>query len=250
MKIYRSHTQKHWLIIFITALFAAIYLFAETTSSFSVVSKPKEPNALIKSGQEDSDQVALTFNISWGQEKVYDILDILKEQNIHATFFVSGEWAERHPNILEEIAKANHEIGMLGYRYKSYVKQDIEEVRNDILKAREVFRKLGYSDMKLLRPPSGHFNEEVLKTVDQLGLTTIYWSVNPDDWKNPGTKKITDTIMKETSGGDIILLHASDIIKHTESALQDTIPKLKKDLSFVTISELISNSSSESKELN
>ncbi|QHS23979.1 polysaccharide deacetylase family protein [Virgibacillus sp. MSP4-1] len=246
---YRTNKNR-WLIIFITAFFAALYLFAETTSSFSIVSKKEEPKAFIKSGEEDSDQISLTFNISWGQEKVFDILDILKEQDIHATFFVSGEWAERHPKILEQIAEDNHEIGMLGYRYKSYVKQDMEEVRTDLLRAKEVFRKLGYPDIKLLRPPSGHFNEEVLKTVDQLGLTTIYWSINPDDWKNPGTKKIADTILDKASGGDIILLHASDVIKHTGSALKETIPKLKRDLSFVTISELISNSSSESEALN
>ncbi|MRG88068.1 polysaccharide deacetylase family sporulation protein PdaB [Salinibacillus xinjiangensis] len=251
-QVVKLNNRKQWLIILFMAFFAAFYLFAETTSSFSVFNKNEtETQALIKSGEKNSKQIALTFNISWGQEKVYKVLDVLKKENIHATFFVSGEWAERHPEILNKIAEDNHEIGMLGYRYKSYVKQDIEEVRKDLLQAKEVFRKLGYEDLTLVRPPSGHFNEEVLDTVKKLGFSTIYWSINPNDWKNPGSKEIVNTVLDDASSGDIILLHASDIIKHTETALKDIIPAIKKKkLSFVTVSELISNSSSESKPLN
>ncbi len=230
------------------SFFAAVYLLTETTSTYSVFSTENGPQALVKSGQEDSKQVSLTFNISWGQEKVYDVLDVLKKENVHATFFVSGEWAERHPDILKKIAEDNHEIGMLGYRYKSYVQQDIEQVKKDLRQAREVFNKLGYSDTKLLRPPNGHFNEEILNTAEKMGFSVIYWSVNPNDWKNPGTEKIVNTVLEQTSDGDIVLLHASDAIKQTEKALEQIIPSIKeKKLEFVTISEIISNSSANSK---
>jgi peptidoglycan-N-acetylglucosamine deacetylase len=232
------------------AFFAAIYLLTQTNGPFSVFSTEKGVRALINSGDKDSKQIALTFNISWGQEKVYDVLEVLKKENVHATFFVSGEWAERHPEILNTIAEHNHEIGMLGYQYKSYLEQDIASVRRDLLRAQEVFRKLGYNNIKLLRPPNGHFNEEILKLADQLGFSVIYWSVNPNDWKNPGTDVIVERIMNKVKSGDIILLHASDRIKQTEKALTQVIPAIKQEkLDFVTVTELISNSSSKSKSL-
>ena len=248
--VVKMKNLKRWIIIIILALFAAIYLLTQTVGSYSVFSTEKGPRALTRSGNEDSKQVSLTFNISWGQEKVHDILALLEKEKIQATFFVSGEWAERHPEIVDKIVEGNHELGMLGYQYKSYVEQDLEDVRKDLRKATDVFRKLGYSNIELLRPPNGHFNEDVLKTADQMGFSVIYWSINPNDWKNPGTDVIVKTVIDETKGGDIILLHASDAIKQTDSALMEIIPALKKQkLSFVTISELISNSSSESKEV-
>ncbi|MCP8617993.1 polysaccharide deacetylase family sporulation protein PdaB [Salirhabdus salicampi] len=244
----RIQRWKKWVFVISAALFAAIYLFTEF-SSFSVFSTDKGPEALIKSG-ESTDQLALTFNISWGQEKVHDILDVLEKENVQATFFVSGEWAERHPDILKKITDNKHELGMLGYRYKSYVKQDIEEVRKDLLQAKETFRKLGYSDITLLRPPSGHFNKEVLKLTEKFGFSVIYWSVNPSDWKSPGTQKIIDRVLDHAKGGDILLLHASDAAKQTAGALKDIIPNIKKKgLKFVNVSQLISNSSSSSSPL-
>src|SRR5699024_4640229 len=83
-------------------------------------------------------------------------------------FFISGEWAERHPHILEEIAEEKHEIGMLGYRYKSYVDQDIEEVKQDIQEAIQVFNKLDFDYINYIRPPSGHFNQEIIELIEQV----------------------------------------------------------------------------------
>ncbi|WP_145378221.1 polysaccharide deacetylase family protein, partial [Staphylococcus epidermidis] len=76
--------------------------------------------------------------------------------------------AERHPTILDKIVEEKHEIGMLGYRYKSYLDQDIEQVRRDLIKAQEIFNKLGYEDVNLLRPPSGKFNKEILKLAEDM----------------------------------------------------------------------------------
>ncbi|GAA3317631.1 hypothetical protein GCM10020331_017140 [Ectobacillus funiculus] len=78
----------------------------------------------------------------------------------------------------------------MGYNYKSYTSLEAAQVRQDILKAQEIFTKLGVKDVKLLRPPSGSFNKEVLKVADSLGYTVIHWSNNSDDWRNPGATKI------------------------------------------------------------
>lgn len=234
-------------MIILLSLFAAIILWSEQISSLSIFSRTDEAAALLK-GNPDNQHIALTFNISWGDEKVYGILEELEKQDVQATFFVSGEWAERHPEILGEITNQKHELGMMGYRYKSYLAQEIDQVRKDLYYAKEVFRKLGYTDLHLLRPPSGHFNEEVLDLAKNEGFQVVYWNVNPNDWENPGTQAIVDHVMKETTNGDIILLHASDSAKQTSQALQTILPGLEnKGFKFVTISELFQGTDTESK---
>ena len=206
----------------------------------------KSEQVALTKGSEAEPNIALTFNISWGEEKVHDILDQLEKEEVQATFFLSGEWAERHPAIVEKITEGKHEIGMLGYRYKSYLKQEIEQVRSDLHLAQEVFGKLGHKNLKLLRTPSGHFNEEVLELAKTMGLEVVHWNVNPNDWDNPGTEMIVDAVMKSASNGDILLLHASDSAKQTAGALETILPGLKnKGFTFVPISELISQAQAE-----
>ncbi|GGJ98665.1 putative polysaccharide deacetylase PdaB [Lentibacillus kapialis] len=237
---------KRYTIVILLALFAALFLWFERYGAFSILSG-SEPSALTK-GNADEPDISLTFNISWGEEKVHDILKKLKQHQVQATFFVSGEWAERHPEILEKITDQEHELGMLGYRYKSYLDQELDDVRRDLLEAKEVFDKLGYEDMKLLRPPNGHFNKDIIELAEDQGFTVTHWNVNPNDWQNPGTQKMTDMVMEETTNGDIILMHASDSVKQTAEALETILPGLKnKGFKFVGISELINQAHAESK---
>lgn len=235
---------KQWSLIVGLVFFTAGFIWTEASGTTSVFSKT-EPVAVIK-GNTDVPNIALTFNISWGEERVHDILDKLKENDAQATFFLSGEWAERHPDIVEKITEHNHEIGMLGYRYKSYLDQKVDQVRKDILYAKEVFSKLGYDQVKFIRTPSGHFNEEIIELAENQGLEVIHWNVDTNDWTNPGTEEIVNTVMKKTNNGDIVLFHASDAVKQTEKALTTILPALlEKGFSFVPISELISEADAE-----
>ncbi|WP_156291795.1 polysaccharide deacetylase family sporulation protein PdaB [Oceanobacillus salinisoli] len=243
--VWKFNRFKRWILVTVLAFFTAMVLWVNENGALSVFSK--EETAAITKGNSDEPNIALTFNISWGEEKVHDILKQLEKHNVQATFFVSGEWAERHPTILEDISEGNHELGMLGYRYKSYIDQDLEQVRKDLLNAREVFNKLGYEDIELLRPPNGHFDEEILNLAKEMNFQVIHWNINPNDWENPGTQVIVDNVMKNTKNGDIILMHASDSVKQTSDALETILPGLKnKGLQFVTITELLNQAHAES----
>ncbi|RDW18630.1 polysaccharide deacetylase family sporulation protein PdaB [Oceanobacillus chungangensis] len=244
--VWKFNRWRRWLILPGIALLTAILLWINENGSFSVFSK--EESVALTKGNSDEPNIGLTFNISWGEERVLDILEQLGEQEVQATFFVSGEWAERHPDILKEISEGKHELGMLGYRYKSYLDQELEQVRKDLHYAKEVFKKLGYKDVTLLRTPSGHFNKEILELAEGLGFKVIHWNINPNDWENPGTQVIVDKVMKQTTNGDILLLHASDSAKQTAGALRTILPGLKnKGFEFVSITELINQAHAESK---
>src|SRR5699024_4916031 len=139
-----------------------------------VFSSEENPRALM-TGNDESNGISLTFNITWGDEELEPILNELEKANASATFFLLGEWAEHHPHLVDLIVEKGHEIGMLGYRYKSYLKQEIDDVIKDLYKAKDVFAKLNYSDLKLLRTPSGHLNKEILETLVKQGYQVIDW---------------------------------------------------------------------------
>lgn len=247
---WRTERLKRYGIVVILALFCALLLWVGQWSQLPVFSNNGEPRALTQ-GSDERSHVALTFNISWGTDKVHDILKQLEAHQAQATFFVSGEWAERHPDLLTQIQEGKHEIGMMGYKYESYLELTPEQVDGDIRQAKQTFEKLGFKDIKWMRPPHGHVNKEVLGMIEKEGMQTVQWSINPRDWENPGTNSIIDAVLKEGSEGDIILMHASDSVKQTPKALEVILPGLKqKGLKFVSITELVSGGESETSQIN
>ena len=236
---------KRWFVVLTLALVTATTLWFQYNGTLSVFSTDK-PSAFSK-GNKKSNNIAITFNISWGEKKIHDILKVLKKHQVQATFFVSGEWAERHPDILEDITDDKHELGMLGYRYKSYLDQDIDAVRKDLTYAKEIFDKIGYEKMPLLRTPHGHFNKDIIKLATDMDFQVIHWSLNTHDWKNPGTDMLIDKVMSETSKGDILLFHASDAAKQTAKALETILPGLKnQQYEPVTMSEMMDQAHADS----
>ncbi|OIK04091.1 polysaccharide deacetylase family sporulation protein PdaB [Bacillus sp. MUM 13] len=243
--VLNARTIKQLSLILLTSLAAAWFLFVQDVK-IPVFSSPDGPKAVYK-GEKN---VALTFNIGWGDERAIPILNTLKKENIKsATFFLSGAWAERHPDTVARISKEGFEIGLLGYAYKDYSDLKDEEIVRDISKAQEVFKKLNISDIEFLRAPTGHFDKRLLKISEKMGYTVVHWSVDSKDWTNPGVKVIVNNV-NQAGKGDIVLLHASDSAKQTNKALPEILDELRsKDLTFVTISQMISNSSTKTEEI-
>lgn len=244
--VLNGKTIKQLLLVVVAAFFTAWFLYLENYIHIPTFQGKNEPKAVYK-GEKD---IALTFNIGWGDEKAGPILDVLEKEKIStATFFLSGSWAERHPTIVERIVKSGYEIGILGYNYEDYTKLEEKEIRRDLALAIEAFNKLNIKNIKLARAPTGHFDQKTLKIADRLGLTIVHWSVNSKDWKNPGVEIIVNNVANAKKG-DIILLHASDSAKQTANALPAIIDDLnKKNLKFVSISEMIANASANTKEI-
>ncbi|MCI1593063.1 MULTISPECIES: polysaccharide deacetylase family sporulation protein PdaB [Heyndrickxia] len=228
---------KNFLFIALLSLFTALFFYSQTTSQVAVFSTNEGPKAIYK-GEKG---IALTFNIGWGDQKAEPIIDTLVEHNVKsATFFLSGSWAERHPDIVDKIIKSGYEIGSLGYAYEDYTDLETEKIRKDIVKAQEVFKKLNVKNIKLLRAPTGHFDKKTLKVAEQLNLTVVHWSINSEDWTNPGVHQIVKNIEK-AKNGDIILMHASDAANQTEKALPSVIESLHKRGTFTNVSDMIAN---------
>lgn len=239
--IFNLKKMKQSMLILIAAFFAAMIAFIQT-EHVTVTSTSKEPMAISKVNTEKK-QMALTFDISWGEIRAEPIINYLKDHHVKATFFVTGEWAQTHQDILQKINKDGFEIESHGMKYESYTDRKPQNIRKDIMLANASIKKACGVTPTYIRPPNGAINQEVLKTVSKAHQQVVLWSVNPQDWTNPGTKIITDNILKHSGKGDIILLHASDSAKQTLKALPAIISGLQnKGYTFVTLSKLISNS--------
>ncbi|MDG5788073.1 polysaccharide deacetylase family sporulation protein PdaB [Evansella sp. AB-P1] len=246
--VWNAKTIKRYMIIAIAAFFTAGILFVER-SQIPVFSTDEEPFAIYKVDAEDK-EIALTFNISWGEERATPILDTLKELDIAGTFFVSAEWAERHPEIVERILEDGHELGNHGYEHDHYTKWDDEKIKSDIQKSNRIITEVSNETPKYLRPPNGTFDERVLNIAADLNYDVIHWSINSEDWKNPGVDTIVENVISEVTNGDIVLMHASDSAKQTNEALPEIIDQLKSSgFNFNTISELLSGAEISSKEV-
>lgn len=237
---------KQYVLFITLAFFTAWFLYLQYGSEHPVFSTNKGPKAVYR-GESN---VALTFNIGWGDEKANVILDQLKKQKVsNVTFFLSGSWAERHPHIVEEIVENDYEIGLLGYNYVDYSDAETTEITKDIIKGQEAFRKLGLKNIKLLRAPTGHFDKRLLEISDRFGYTVVHWSIDSKDWTNPGVTKIVENINR-VQKGDILLFHASDSAKQTAIALPKIVNTIEnKNLKIVTVSEMLSNSKVKTEEI-
>ncbi|MEV9503700.1 polysaccharide deacetylase family sporulation protein PdaB [Bacillus safensis] len=241
---------KQVVIILVAALAAATFFYVQKAPPLSVFKTEHGPRAIYK-GETSSKHVSLTFNIGWGDEKAVPILNVLREYGIkNATFFLSASWAERHPDIVKQIREDGHQIGSLGYAYKNYSQLEDSEIKQDLVRAQNTFQKLGLDDIQLLRPPTGQFNETALKIATQYGYTVVHYSINSQDWLNPGVDQIVQNVNDRMKSGDIVLLHASDSATQTAQALPAILKQIKdKHLKNVTVGELISNTKTKSSEV-
>lgn len=198
-----------------------------------------EPKAL-RGVAVDDDRLALTFNISWGEEVPKKVLEILQSRQVKATFFVTGSWAAGHPDLLRNMVAKGHEIGSLGQQHIDLSRYPYEVIREEIDKAKEEIEVVTGIRPTLFRPPDGGLNNTVLQTAAQLGYTVVLWGTDSQDWMTPGPDYIVNRVLARTHPGDIVLLNASDSSRDTPDALSTIVARLhEKGLHPTSVGELL-----------
>ncbi|MGB9867817.1 MAG: polysaccharide deacetylase family protein [Bacillota bacterium] len=184
-------------------------------------------------------KVALTFDISWGIKTLPSVLQVLKNLNQKATFFLSSPWVEMHPDLAREIAAAGHEIASHGEKHVNLSTLSKAEVIENISTAGKVIQDKLAVKPRFFRPPNGDYDDVVVTTARELGYETVIWAVDSLDWKNPGVQFMVDRVKKLVFPGAILLFHASDSTKQTHLALPLIIEQLRKDgYQLLTLGEL------------
>lgn len=187
---------------------------------------------------QPSGQVALTFDDGPHKELTPKLLDILSAESVPATFFVLGQSAEAHGEILKQMQTGGHEIANHSWGHPAFTKISQDRVRQELSKTSRVIEALTGSAPMLMRPPYGALNHKVRDTIRAEGLEIVLWDVDPQDWKKPGPEEITRRVLESAKDGNIILLH--DIHPGTVAAVPSIIRGLRnKGFEFVTTSELL-----------
>ncbi|WP_244163235.1 polysaccharide deacetylase family protein [Paenibacillus pectinilyticus] len=189
-------------------------------------------------------KIALTFDDGPDPADTPLILDLLKQYNAKATFFVIGNKVEKYPDIARREVLEGHEIANHTYSHK-YFRKNIpsETIQKEILDAENAIIQATSVKPRLFRPPGGFYNENVIHVSKNAGNLVIMWSWHQDteDWQTPGIYKIVNKVSKNTRNGDIILFH--DYVEgktQTIAALKQILPLLKeRGYEFVTVSELL-----------
>lgn len=178
-------------------------------------------------------------------------MKVLEDKKVDkATFFLSSPWSKTHPDIVTNIKNAGFEIGSHGHKHVNYSTLSNEEIRTQISTAHTVLTELTGTEPNLIRMPNGDFDKRVLQVASDLGYKVIQWDTDSLDWKNIGVDNIVKRVTTKAHPGDIVLLHASDSCKQTHEALPLIIDELRRQgYEFVTVSELISQSNAEGKEV-
>lgn len=237
---------KQYLIVFVAVVFACGIIYAEK-GNVSVFTQA-EPTA-IYSVPTDKKWIALTFDISWGEERAEPILQVLADKEVkNATFFLSSPWVKSHPDIAKKVKEAGYEIGSHGHKHTNYSALENDEIRRQIQTAHQILNEELGTAPKLIRLPNGDFDKRVLKIADELNYKVIQWHTDSMDWENPGVEAITERVLNNAHPGDIVLLHASDSSKQTHEALPIIIDELRSQgYEFVTVSQMLDQTSVEQK---
>ena len=179
-------------------------------------------------GNKEQKLVYLTFDLGYEAGYTPKILEVLKQNEVKATFFITAHYVNTQPDLVKQMIDEGHIIGNHTVNHKSMPSCSLETIKKEVMDLHSaIYDKFGY-EMKFIRPPKGEYSERTVAYTNTLGYTSVMWSFGYDDWdeKKQGReeydkKKILDNV----HNGEIMLLHATS--KDNANILDDVIKEIK-----------------------
>ena len=190
-------------------------------------------------GNPEKKYVYLTFDAGYEAGYTEKILEVLKQNNVKATFFITGHYLNTQTELVGKMIENGNTVGNHTVNHKSMPEIGLDTLKDEIMKLHTaVYEKYGY-EMKYLRPPKGECSERTMSYTNSLGYTTVMWSLAYDDWdenkqgrEEYGKSKILDNV----HNGAIILLHSNS--KDNCNILNEVIHEIKNNgYEFKTLDE-------------
>ena len=184
-------------------------------------------------------KVAISFDAAWGNDDTHTLIEILKEYEVPATFFVVGAWVDKYPESVKELSDAGHQVQNHSNTHPYMSQLSRMQMTDELTACNEKIKAITGVSPTLFRPPYGDYDNAVIETVEGLNMYPIQWSVDSLDWKDNATaQSICDRVVKKVCSGSIVLFHND--ADHTPEALPTILKCLKDDgYEFVFISDLI-----------
>ena len=183
-------------------------------------------------GNKNSKSIYLTFDLGYEAGYTAKILDVLKENNVPAAFFITAHYVNTASDLVQRMIDEGHIIGNHTVNHKSMPNISEEELKKELMNLHTaIYEKFGY-EMKYMRPPRGEYSEKSLDTTIKLGYIPVMWSFAYADWdegKQPSHTEGINKILDNVHNGEIMLLHATS---KTNMEILDTVIKKINDLGY------------------
>ena len=174
----------------------------------------------------------------WGNEDTQELIDILDQYNVKATFFVVGDWVEKYPESVKALSDAGHEVMSHSNHHDHFNTLSAQEIIDDLNACNDKIEAVTGVRPTLFRPPYGEYDDHVISTVRGMGIQPIQWDVDSLDWKDYDAATITQRVTEKVGPGSIVLFHNAAL--HTPEALPGILEYLLgQGYSIVPVSQLV-----------
>jgi len=235
-----TFTIYRWEIMFLTTVMLVGFFSAVKVSPGLITIKYE--NANMQNFQRSTDKIkiaALTFDDGPYPGYTDELLEILRKENVKATFFFTGKMCELHRDLVLKTYKEGHEIGNHTYSHVNLTKLSTEKMQYEIEFTSRLLSQIIGKPISIFRPPGGNYNKKVVDFIKEHNYIMVLWTLSPGDYNFTSEKVIYNRVVKNLTGEDVVLLHSG--VKATCKALPQIIKTLKrKGYKFVTISEYVS----------
>ena len=191
-----------------------------------------EENNGICLGNKDKKIIYLTFDEGYEAGFTSKILEILKENEVKATFFITAHYLNTNEELVKQMIEEGHIVGNHTVNHKSMPTLTEEEIKKEVMDLHiAVYQKFEY-EMKYIRPPKGEFSKKSLKNTNNLGYKTVMWSFAYEDWdenNQPNEEKAKEKILENLHNGEIMLLHGNS---KTNTNILDEVIKKSKEMGY------------------
>lgn len=182
IKILKIDNVKYFAILAIlcfslVSIFRPIVQNNMDSIAVSAQPQPAKKNLPIYCVDTDEKKVAISFDAAWGADDTEELLTILKNNDVKATFFLCGYWIDKYPEEVKRIYEEGHEIGNHSNTHPHGSQISLEQNKNEIMEVHKKVKDLLGYDMNLYRPPFGEYNDTVLQAAKEVGYHTIQWDI-------------------------------------------------------------------------
>lgn len=190
----------------------------------------KKYNAYYVGNPEDK-CIYLTFDAGFENGCTPAILDVLKNHEVKAAFFLVGNYLNKEPELVRRMVEEGHMVGNHTYNHPDMsLISDMDSFKKEIISLEELYKEVTGEEMpKYYRPPQGKFNEKNLKMADELGYKTIFWSLAYVDWytdNQPSKEQAFNKLIPRIHPGAVVLLHSTS--KTNQQILDELLTKWKE----------------------
>lgn len=180
-------------------------------------------------------RLALTFDDGPHPSYTEKLLDGLKERGVHATFFVTGEHAELHPDIIKRMKEEGHLIGNHTYSHIQLTASNREQFKNELIKTNQIIQGITGEEVQYVRPPYGSWDKQLEA---ELNMFPVLWNIDPLDWCTANATCVSLAVINNVRENDIILMH-DYYDTSVEAALIAVDELTAKGYTFVTVDQIL-----------